>query len=173
MFRTSHHIFLLVIFALLQTDCSESQHCQKDSLCDEETTLLQNDLLSEAEAGYQEDLTDQGGLTLNDEAKAAVDDSVEILDQDVSGKVDDVDVDSGGEKSTSQSDASENDAEKCVNFDASTFGRENASIFVIEARGRVGNHLMAYTLIKAFQAKLKIQVCRLPGALNSEFLSIL
>ena len=133
--------------------------------------MLHNDLLSEAEAGYQEDLTDQGGLTLNDEAKAAVDDSVEILDQDVSGKVDDVD--SGGEKSTSQSDASENDAEKCVNFDTSTFGRENASIFVIEARGRVGNHLMAYTLIKAFQAKLKIQVCKLPGALNYEFPAIL
>jgi len=52
----------------------------------------------------------------------------------------------------------EDNRPKCVDFDATTFGKDNSSIFVIRAEGRVGNHLMAYTLIKAFQAKLKIQV---------------
>ena len=47
--------------------------------------------------------------------------------------------------------------EKTCCIDLTNFGPKNASIFVIEAKGRLGNHLIAYTLIQALAKNLHIQ----------------
>lgn len=51
------------------------------------------------------------------------------------------------------------DKPPCRNFDLSTLTKHSPSIFLAEAKGRLGNHLMAYTIIKALEATLGIQVC--------------
>ncbi len=45
----------------------------------------------------------------------------------------------------------------CVNFEDYGFTDQSPSIFVLEARGRLGNHLMAFVSIMALQKVLKIQ----------------
>lgn len=42
----------------------------------------------------------------------------------------------------------------CITINDATFGPQNASIIVIEAKGRLGNHLIAFTLVKALAKKL-------------------
>ena len=44
----------------------------------------------------------------------------------------------------------------CVHFDASRFTSEMPSIMVIEAKGRLGNHMIAFTLIQALKKVLKV-----------------
>lgn len=45
----------------------------------------------------------------------------------------------------------------CTNFDVTKFTKENASIIVLEARGRLGNHLMAFTVLNSLQDDFKAQ----------------
>ena len=176
MCRTLHLVFLLVILFFSQTE--SQQHCQKDSLCNgADGTVLQNGLTASGDIQRQtvagnRQVLDGPDSKISLELTSAVSGIVKNR-QDGRATVNDGSVGSDGNdgndggdgnekpKSRVEDDGSDNDAEKCVDFDASTFGRDNASIFVIEARGRVGNHLMAYTLIKAFQAKLNIQVIRM------------
>ena len=88
-------------------------------------------------------------------------------DIDVPSGVESINHSAGDDKETKsviENDAKEtqndgsNMRQKCINLDETTFGKDNSSIFLIEAKGRVGNHLMAYTLIKAFEARLNIKV---------------
>ena len=44
-----------------------------------------------------------------------------------------------------------------MNFKDTNFGPESPSMFIIEARGRLGNHLMAFTTIMALQKAIGIQ----------------
>ena len=57
----------------------------------------------------------------------------------------------------------------CQNFQKSKFTSENASLFIIEAKGRLGNHLIGYTVIKALNKTLNIQP--LVGRETREYLS--
>ena len=108
---------------------SYCQHCQKeDGLCD----LLDNEPSGHLVNKRQKILDNTNTDTQSDHDNQSVN-----IDHDTS---------------------TEDMWPKCVNFNHETFGKDNASIFVIEAKGRIGNHLMAYTLIKAFEAKLNIQV---------------
>ncbi len=43
----------------------------------------------------------------------------------------------------------------CIHFDTSTFSKDNASIVVLQARGRLGNHLMAYTVLNSLRDEFK------------------
>lgn len=45
----------------------------------------------------------------------------------------------------------------CQHFDAVHFGSSNKSIFVIESKGRLGNHLIGFTLSQALAKVLKVQ----------------
>ena len=51
----------------------------------------------------------------------------------------------------------ESKEESCQHFNINNFGSKNASVFVIESKGRLGNHLITYTIIQALQKKLNIQ----------------
>lgn len=56
---------------------------------------------------------------------------------------------------TVHSDGVEQQISDCINFDKSTFSKDNASIVVLEARGRLGNHLMAYTVLNSLRDEFK------------------
>ena len=43
---------------------------------------------------------------------------------------------------------------KC--FEVETFGPDSPSLFVVNAQGRLGNHLMAYAIVHALAFKLDI-----------------
>ncbi len=46
----------------------------------------------------------------------------------------------------------------CVPFDKkSLFANDSRSVFVIEANGRLGNHLIAYTLVQALAKTLDVR----------------
>ena len=129
MSRTIKCLVLLTL-AFVTSYC---QHCQKeDGLCD---------LLDDEPSGH----------LVNKKPK--------ILDNTKTDRQSDYDNQDLKQSVNIDHDTSSEDMwPKCVNFNHETFGKDNASIFVIEAKGRIGNHLMAYTLIKAFEAKLNIQV---------------
>jgi hypothetical protein len=122
---------LLLFVFIVHVFCED---CQKDGLCDQ---------------------NEKHHLYIKDQQHQETDNSIK---PDISSTVDNVETNDVAH-ATKQSDSSSDDnSPKCHNFDPTTFGKDNASIFIIEAKGRIGNHLMAYTLIKGFQAKLNIQV---------------
>ena len=111
------------------------QHCQKDEFCDSE---------------HQEQ-PQQHKSKENEETSS----STKVL-------VEETNLDKKENRNENKNDIQTYDSSpKCHNFDPTTFGKDNSSIFVIEAKGRIGNHLMAYTIIKALEAKLKIRVITL------------
>ena len=46
---------------------------------------------------------------------------------------------------------------ECINFEEQHFGHQNASVFVIEAHGRLGNHIIAYSVIRSLEKTLGVQ----------------
>ena len=49
------------------------------------------------------------------------------------------------------------ETEECTVFSDEMFGPQNASLFVIVAKGRLGNHLIAYSVIQALAHTLHIR----------------
>ena len=117
-----------------------SQNCQKDGFCNEDGKSDQKHPL------YDNDQQDRD--TESSDISSTVDIPYNIESNDAKRV----------SKQSDSSTKSVDDLPKCHDFDPTTFGKDNSSIFIIEAKGRIGNHLMAYTLIKGFQAKLNIQV---------------
>ncbi len=62
------------------------------------------------------------------------------------------------QKQESQANGNNDDyvPQKCEVFDRSKFGANNASIFVVEAKGRLGNHLIAYAMVIALAKEMGV-----------------
>ena len=121
------------------------QHCQKDEFCDsgQQQQQQQQQIQPKPQQHHQEQKEKE-----IDEASS----STKVVEKEPN--LNDVENSSNVKNVILKTDSSP----KCKMFDLTTFGKDNSSIFVIEAKGRIGNHLMAYTIIKALEAKLKIQV---------------
>ncbi len=132
---------LLQLFLLLFLVGVFCQDCQKDGLCAKAEKIEQ-----------QHHLYDSDQQHSDASIKTDISSTTDILSDVESNDT------THASKNKDSSTKSVDDLPKCHDFDPTTFGKDNSSIFIIEARGRIGNHLMAYTLIKGFQAKLNIQV---------------
>lgn len=122
------------------------QHCQKDEFCDSGQQKQQQQK-QQIQPKPQQHHQEQKEKEI-DEASS----STKVVEKEPN--LNDVENSSNVKNVILKTDSSP----KCKMFDLTTFGKDNSSIFVIEAKGRIGNHLMAYTIIKALEAKLKIQV---------------
>jgi len=137
MHRTSVTFFQCLGVISVIVVIANCQHCQKDEFCDSRQQQQQKQQIQpklQLQQHHQKEI---------DEASS----STKVVEKEPN--LNDI------EKSVILTTDS---SPKCKMFDLTTFGKDNSSIFVIEAKGRIGNHLMAFTIIKALEAKLKIQV---------------
>jgi hypothetical protein len=144
MHRTLVTFFQCLGVILVIVVIANCQHCQKDEFCD-----------SGQQQQQQQKQQIQPKLQLQQHHQKEIDEassSTKVVEKEPN--LNDIEKSSNVKNVILTTDSSP----KCKMFDLTTFGKDNSSIFVIEAKGRIGNHLMAYTIIKALEAKLKIQV---------------
>ena len=148
MHRTSVTFFQCLGVISVIVVIANCQHCQKDEFCDSgQQQQQQQQQKQQLQPKLQQHHQEQKEKEIDEASSSTkvVEKETNLIDIEKSSNVKNVIL-------TTDS------SPKCKMFDLTTFGKDNSSIFVIEAKGRIGNHLMAYTIIKALEAKLKIQV---------------